>query len=642
MHNDHDDAMNGQGPTPRAAPVQDQWSMTPSMLDTTSFAFSSLANQPSAYYGLPSPTSSTLPSTVPSHTQQSVEYPTPSMGMNLIAPIMNPPQTSVDPSTISNPAIAMNALHAPFVSQVGNGLSPYAQHSFAPNPTFSNSNGAVDPRPETDSSFGNYELSPVGLENSGPQAAEGVPDIGGNNNDDGYVGSPFEIPAKEHACQDANTAPSLRFDVLLRAPTAMVKNPHDIPVTYLNKGQAYAITVTDTAAMADPTSRPLRYRTFIRVSFEEEEQRSKPDSCWVLWQEGRGTNEAHHRNGKMLAVEHVDPNQGGNGESRHPQIQLDCANFDGFAVTWTPNKSNGRFECTISVRFNFLSTDFSHSKGVKGIPVRLCAKTEVVATTEGPYPSVPEVSYCKVKLFRDHGAERKLSNDSLHVRKMIDKVKMQIAQAELGAGQGGDKRKRNNSISGKGGIKPSKQKRSFSIAHGDSSRPSLEDDLQTKRDGLELMLYSARKASHLNLRGDPQDDPDMFPVKLETKNMAAKSFDWESSRDANGMSRSYSPSSSHHSIASRNSDAMRPPIFAYGNSRTGSSRPVSADWSNFSHQDSDGSRFSQTMANPVKVQRVCDSEGPFEALGVDPTYITPLDATKVPSMILPYPSFFFV
>ena len=101
----------------------------------------------------------------------------------------------------------------------------------------------------------------------------------------------------------------------------MVKHPREVPVSYLNKGQAYNLLVAD----SNPPmmgSEPLQYRTFVRISFEEDEQRSKSAACWQLWKEGRGTSEAHQRGGKLLAVEYVDPLQGGDDQKhRHMQIE---------------------------------------------------------------------------------------------------------------------------------------------------------------------------------------------------------------------------------------------------------------------------------------------------------------------------------
>src|SRR5882757_1591680 len=176
----------------------------------------------------------------------------------------------------------------------------------------------------------------------------------------------------------------------------MIKHAEEIPVTYLNKGQAYSIAIVDTAPTQTPTV-PVKYRTFIRISFEDEHQRQRPAACWQLWKEGRGTNEAHQRGGRLQAVEFVDPSQVGGGDAQgRPRIELESASFDGFAVNWTPVLSTAP-DCSVAVRFNFLSTDFSHSKGVKGIPVRLCAKTEMISHGALAVPNNSEVCYCKVK-----------------------------------------------------------------------------------------------------------------------------------------------------------------------------------------------------------------------------------------------------
>ena len=310
-----------------------------------------------------------------------------------------------------------------------------------------------------------------------------------------------------------------RYEVTLNAPTAMIKHAEEIPVTYLNKGQAYTLSIVDNLG-SSPSPVPIKYRTVVRVSFEDEQQRQKPAACWQLWKEGRGLAEAHHRGGKLQAVEFVDPNQGGSVETKRPRVELETASFDCFSVTWTPAYGSSTIDCSVAVRFNFLSTDFSHSKGVKGIPVRLCVKTEVISsgTPDSPTVASSEVSFCKVKLFRDHGAERKLSNDVAHIKKTIDKIKQQIAQVEAGVKDSG-KRKRSGSVSQGGGNRPSKvhkHKRTWSLSSQCSGggRPALEDDLHAKLVTLQDMFSSTRPVSILHLRGDEQDDPDLYPVGL--------------------------------------------------------------------------------------------------------------------------------
>lgn len=98
------------------------------------------------------------------------------------------------------------------------------------------------------------------------------------------------------------------------------------------------------------------------------------------------------------------------------------------------------------MRFNFLSTVFSHSKGAKAVSNRLCAKTVVVSPgLSRSSPGVPEICFCRVKLFRDHEAEGKPSNDIAHVRETVEKLKQRVIQAETRLNSLG-KRKRNKSI----------------------------------------------------------------------------------------------------------------------------------------------------------------------------------------------------
>lgn len=180
---------------------------------------------------------------------------------------------------------------------------------------------------------------------------------------------PQRSPGEKYVCPKLLSDPTeligssrFRFFTTLNAPTAMVKDPEEIPITYLNKGQAYALSVNDTMGTAMAPMQP-RYRTTVRISFEDDEQRQKPAACWQLWKEGRGSAESHQRGGKLQAVEFAKSNQSeqDSGKAR-PRIDLEMASFDSFIVNWTP--APGSTDCNIAVRFNFLSTDFSHSKGM--------------------------------------------------------------------------------------------------------------------------------------------------------------------------------------------------------------------------------------------------------------------------------------
>lgn len=422
------------------------------------------------------------------------------------------------------------------------------------------------------------------------------------------------------------SAEKFRFHTALNAPTAMIKSADEIPVTYLNKGQAYSLTVVDTTPSL-PIAPGTRFRTFVRVSFEDEQQRQKPGVCWSLWKEGRGTNEAHQRGGKLQAVEYVEGGQPADTDDKRTRIELEASSFDGFSVIWTPGV-NGAVECNINVRFNFLSTDFSHSKGVKGIPVRLCAKTHLLGA-DSSLPAAdqaPEICYCKVKLFRDHGAERKLSNDVAHVRKTIEKLKQQIAQAESGMKDFG-KRKRSGGTQSKGNTaqrpgKIQKHKRTWSMSSASSAgggpRMALEEDLHFKLQTLQDMFTSTRPISVLYLRGDELDDPDLHPVALPgdsldlTKVESRDANAWRSERSSVAGSSLVSPSPSSLSLHSQVSVSATKP-----------------HWQEY-RQDStsDPSPPRQGSDQPTKVRQT-DEAGNFtgwiEALGVDSAYRPPLD-----------------
>ena len=295
----------------------------------------------------------------------------------------------------------------------------------------------------------------------------------------------------------------------------MTKHSDDVPETYLNKGQVYTISVVDTHNPCPNTV--VRYRTSIRISFEDEQQRAKPAACWQLWKEGRGTNEAHIRGGRLQAVEYVGSGQGaGAGDASKASIELTHSSPDGFSVEWTPPA--GALECPISVRFNFLSTDFSRFKGVKGIPVRLCAKTEAISDPPTAQGQEPELCYARAKLFRDHGAERKLSNDVAHVKKTIYRLGQQIAQSDAGLRHLG--KRKHESVTRAGGlegpIKIAKQGRTWSTSSSilNGMGGNTEEDLHLKRMTLEEMFRSTRPVSVLYLRGTKEDDPDLFPVRI--------------------------------------------------------------------------------------------------------------------------------
>ena len=609
------------------------------MLDSNSFNFTSFANQASGYYTpTPGGTSTT-------YHNQAGDLHTPGMGFHLGTPLSMPTSEGNIHS-----AIEMHGFH-PHLLDV---------HSFQTTATFNPQQSyAPSSFVHQDSGFG-----AVDADNDGLPKEEIHMDV------EPHRALPMFPTQMFDASMPAPSAPYMekydmsrfeiysmlmlrfrfRYQITLNAPTAMIRHSDEIPVTYLNKGQAYSMTILDTTGMR-PSVGPTKYRTVVRISFEDEQQRQRPSACWQLWKEGRGLAEAHHRAGKLQAVEYVDPNQGGDEETKRPRVEIERASFDCFSVTWSPAQGSTIAECSVAVRFNFLSTDFSHSKGVKGIPVRLCAKTEIVSssTPESLLEPTAEVCFCKVKLFRDHGAERKLSNDVAHIKKTIDKLKQQISQVESGMKDFG-KRKRSGSIAIKSGShrpgKVQKQKRTWSISsQGSSGRPAAEEDLHHKLATMQDMFTSTRPVSLLYLRGYEQDDPDLYPVtlpgqssnltKIEPASRKSSCDQQVSAETTPTNSCIVSPSPSSKSIPSQPRSNERP-RFQYPG-QYDRPQPVPSEWESFANFS--GPLNTQTdnltagfSTSAVKVQRQNDASLPawIDAIGVDPSYQAPLERSIKP------------
>jgi hypothetical protein len=618
--------------------LHESWRFTPSLMDPNSFAFSSFANQPPGYY---TPTPGGM-NTV--YHNAAGDLHTPGLAVGIGTPLSLPSSSGIMQS--GAPALDMHAFSAHDLHQQHQfqSFNPFAdQQTFAPSqfshqlsayePTDMDADGDISPTEDVSNDQSPTMLHAPRYDGSMP--APPLPAL-----------EKWVNPRLDHTSHDpqTNLVNRFRFHTVMNAPTAMIKHSDEIPITYLNKGQAYSMSITDTTRTQESSlSAAVTYRTFIRVSFEDEEQRQRPGSCWQLWKEGRGTNEAHLRGGKLQAVEYVEA-ASGDDESDRTKVEIESASFDGFSVLWSP-PPNGPADFSVSVRFNFLSTDFSHSKGVKGIPVRLCAKTELVSIESSSDPA--EVCYCKVKLFRDHGAERKLSNDVAHVKKTIDKLRQQIAQAESGLKDFG-KRKRSGSAVTKPALNPKagkipKHKRTWSVSSmGSGGAKTAEDDLHSKLATMQDMFTSTRPVSVLYLQGAEEDDPDRYPVQLSTepldllKASISRENSWqqrESGDDAPSGSSLVSPSASSGSYHPR---ALQRTSLSAPTSIKRSPQQSSIEWMGVHAVTSADLQMSnpQHLASPPdqlsKVQRLGSENtgsltGWIEAIGVDPAYQPPAE-----------------
>ncbi|KAH8552014.1 CP2 transcription factor-domain-containing protein, partial [Umbelopsis sp. PMI_123] len=142
------------------------------------------------------------------------------------------------------------------------------------------------------------------------------------------------------------------------------------------KGQFYPVSISDTLC------RDCDFKTTISIAFHEHPHRQIASNFWKYWICQQGETQAARA--------------------------LDIVTF-----TW-----NGRQGAKVLIKFNCLSTDFSRIKGVKGIPLRIAAETHVIDNEHQI-----EKAFCKIKLFRDKGAERKNKDDAKHIERQLEKLR---------------------------------------------------------------------------------------------------------------------------------------------------------------------------------------------------------------------------
>ncbi|KAI8068572.1 CP2 transcription factor-domain-containing protein [Gongronella butleri] len=192
-----------------------------------------------------------------------------------------------------------------------------------------------------------------------------------------------------------------RCHIILQASTAVNQRTSDsTTLTYLNRGQAYGIQFQDRQPQPDTL-----ITSTISITFHDASHRQAAHNYWRFWL----SQQDHPNEARALDLD---------TQQSSGLVQVHYPSFDEISIQW-----QSQVGATIYVRFNCLSTDFSRIKGVKGIPLR----AYVESTFPNPVaPPLIEKSYCKVKLFRDKGAERKNKDDAKQISKQIEKLKGEI------------------------------------------------------------------------------------------------------------------------------------------------------------------------------------------------------------------------
>jgi len=84
----------------------------------------------------------------------------------------------------------------------------------------------------------------------------------------------------------------LRFEILLEAPTASAQRIDETPITYLNKGQYYAI------GLQDHDKYDAEFTSTIKVMFHDDTHRKMASTYWSFWL----TQQASPKNARAVDI----------------------------------------------------------------------------------------------------------------------------------------------------------------------------------------------------------------------------------------------------------------------------------------------------------------------------------------------------
>ncbi|CAH8570024.1 unnamed protein product [Schistosoma haematobium] len=172
------------------------------------------------------------------------------------------------------------------------------------------------------------------------------------------------------------------FDNILKAPTSSATRLGEASLTYLNQGQTYELKLNS------KTPEIKFIKTWIRVTFYDKRMELNEHELWDNWHQT-------HPGENLLDVDYKRSND-------YEELDNENTPSDDILCIWKYPK------CTIGLRFNCVSTEFTAKKhgGEKGIPFRFRVEHFEYDTNQhlGSFA-------CQIKVFKMKGADRKHKTD---------------------------------------------------------------------------------------------------------------------------------------------------------------------------------------------------------------------------------------
>ncbi|XP_030268326.1 grainyhead-like transcription factor 2b [Sparus aurata] len=233
-----------------------------------------------------------------------------------------------------------------------------------------------------------YEVTTVSHSSYVKEDQRSPPDSPYEEERDGKYHAPASLPTEDFLFHQEGVD---SFQYTLDASRSLRQKQGEGPMTYLNKGQFYAVTLNELSANKRLRHPISKVRSVIMVVFSEDKNRDEQLKYWKYWHSRQHT-------AKQRVLDIADYKESFNTIGNIEEIAYNAISF-----TWDVNE-----EAKIFITVNCLSTDFSSQKGVKGLPLMI----QIDTYSYNNRSNKPlHRAYSQIKVFCDKGAERKIRDE---------------------------------------------------------------------------------------------------------------------------------------------------------------------------------------------------------------------------------------
>jgi transcription factor CP2-like protein len=221
-------------------------------------------------------------------------------------------------------------------------------------------------------------------------------------------------PSKNYTREQVDTVFSSqeKYVVTLGAPISIAQRMGEDTLTYLNKGQFYSLFCKANSS----TTTPELVKSVVYLTFFDEPDSRVEHNNWQYWY-------SLQANPNQKAFD-IDRKSCENIQGKPVDLAYNVTSY-----VWRPELGS-----KLVLRINCLSTEFSSQKGVKGYPLHVVVDTYEDLESETAEPV--HRAYCKVKIFRDKGAERKNKDETKNLDRRMQKFMKQRPGVSLDSDMG--------------------------------------------------------------------------------------------------------------------------------------------------------------------------------------------------------------